>query len=104
MASIPVDIPTFGKYYGTTGIKFTYPNVKAELLQSDKNQNAIPDETNLVNVVTSTSISELTLPVSLATMTTSSINPLNFQLRVVLYRNKISYKIQYIIYKWEISQ
>ena len=44
------------KYYGTTAIKSTYANLKAELLQSDKNQVASPDETALVNVVTSSSV------------------------------------------------
>jgi len=42
------------KYFGTTtAIKPTYANLKAELLQSDKNQVTIHDETASVNVVTS---------------------------------------------------
>ena len=53
-------------------------NLKADLLQSDKNQVALPDETAIVNVVTSSSAPEPTLPVSLAA--TSSMDPLNPQL------------------------
>ena len=59
-------------YYGA--------NLKAELLKSDKNQVAIPDETALLNVATSFSFfPEPTLPVSLAT-TTTSMDPLNLNL------------------------
>ena len=66
------------KYYGNTAVKSTYANLKAELLQSDKNQVALPYETAIVNVVTSSSVPDPTLPVSLAT--TSSMDPLNPQL------------------------
>jgi len=66
------------KYYGNTAVKPTYSNLKAESLQSDKNQVALPEEPAIVYVVTSSSVPEPTLPVSLAT--TSSMDPLNPQL------------------------
>jgi len=70
------------KYYGTTAVKPTHANLKAELLQSDKNQITIPDETALVNVVTWSSIPEPSLPVSRATPTTS-MDPLKPQLTLL---------------------
>jgi len=67
LVSIPVDTPTFGiNIMGTQyAIKPTYANLKAELLQSDKNQIALPDKIALVNVVSSSSVPEPTLPISL---------------------------------------
>jgi len=70
--------PFWHKYYGNPAVKPTYANLNAELLQSDKNQVALSDETALVNVVTSSSVPKLTPLVSLAT--TTSMDPLNPQL------------------------
>ena len=67
------------KYYDTASIKPTLAYLKAELLQSGKNQEAIPDETALVNVETSSSVPEPTQPFALAT-TTTSIDSFNHQL------------------------
>jgi len=65
--------------YGTTAMKRTYANLKAKLLQSDKNQVSIPNETALVNEVTSSSVPESSPPVALD-VTTPSMDPLNLQL------------------------
>ena len=64
LVSIPVDTPTFGiNIMGILQSNLPAPNLKAELLQSDKNQVALPDETAIVNVVTSSSVPESTITV-----------------------------------------
>ena len=57
------------KYYGSTSPKPTYSHLKAELLQSDKNQISISEEP-LVNVTTVTPLpQETNLPLSLVSNT-----------------------------------
>jgi hypothetical protein len=66
------------KYYGSTSPKPTFSHLKAKLLQSDKNQINISEET-LVNVTTVTSLpQEPTPPLSLvsAAKSTDSYNPM----------------------------
>ena len=70
------DTPMFGTS-GSTSPKPTYSHLKAELLQSDKNQISISEET-MVNVTTVTSVPHEPTPhVSFvaATKSTDSINP-----------------------------
>ena len=65
------------KYYGSTSPKPTFSHLKVELLQSDKNQINISEET-LFNVTTVTSLpQEPTPPLSLVSTTksTDSYNP-----------------------------
>jgi len=66
------------KYYGTTAIKPTYANLKAELLQSEKNQVPLTEDLAVSNIVTVSSTSEPS-PVALVA-TSSSMDPLNPQL------------------------
>ena len=63
------------KYYGATAIKQNLPTLISK--PNYYNQVAIPDETALVNVVTSSSVHTATLPVAFVTTTpsTDSLNP-----------------------------